>query len=167
MCVSEMAYTVCVPLPKIQFTLLHIGETERYPKLQKLNPNFHKAKVILPPSFSLFLITLGHWLARISPFRYTNIRFRYLFLKSSKHPRPERILYAFPKLILFAFIASTFDAKTPSKAHCDTDQYIKFSKIIRSTNLREQCSLCALSKLNFSKRFWYFKYLLLLWEISA
>ena len=33
-CVSEMTYTVYVPLPKIQFTLLHIGETERYPKLQ-------------------------------------------------------------------------------------------------------------------------------------
>ena len=43
-CVSEMTYTVYVPLPKIQLTLLHIRETERYPKLQKLNPNFHMAK---------------------------------------------------------------------------------------------------------------------------
>ena len=72
------------------------------------------------------------------------------------------------------FIASTFDAKTPSKAHYDleveikeqcelfTDQYIEISEIIRSTNLREQCSLYALSKLKFSKRLWYFKYLLLL-----
>ena len=78
-CVSEVAYTVYVPLPKIQLTLLHIGETERYPKLQKLNPNFHMAKVILLPIFSLFLITLGHWLAGKSPFRHTNIRFRYFF----------------------------------------------------------------------------------------
>ena len=89
-CVSEMTYTVYVHLPKIQFRLLHIGETERYPKLQKLNPNFHMAKVILLPIFSLFLITLGHWLARKSPFRHTNIRFRYLFLKSRKHaPQKE------------------------------------------------------------------------------
>ena len=58
--VSEMTYTVYAPLPKIQFTLLHIRETERYPKLQKLNPNFHMAKTILLPIFSLFLITLGH-----------------------------------------------------------------------------------------------------------
>ena len=171
--VSEMTYTVYAPLPKIQFTLLHIRETERYPKLQKLNPNFHMAKTILP-IFSLFLITLGHWLERKSPFRYTNIRFRYLFLKSRKHAPPKRILYAFPKLIMFLFIASTFDAKTPSKAHYDlevgikehcelfTDQYIEISEILRSTNLREQCSLYALSKLKFSKRLWYFKYLLLL-----
>ena len=74
-CLSEMAYTVCVPLPKIQFTLLHIGETERYPKLQTLNPNFHMEKAILLPIFSLFLITMGHWLARKSRFRYKNIRF--------------------------------------------------------------------------------------------
>ena len=173
-CVSEMTYTVYVPLPKIQFTLLHIGETERYPELQKLNPNFHMAKAILLPIFSLFLITLGHWLARKLPFRYTNIRFRYLFLKSRKLAPPKRILYAFPKLILFLFIASTFDAKTPSEAHYDleveikqhcelfTDHYIEISEIIRSTNLREQCSLYALSKLKFSKRLWYFKYLLLL-----
>ena len=58
--VSEMTYTVYAPLPKIQFTLLHIRETERYPKLQKLNPNFQMAKTILLPIFSLFLITLGH-----------------------------------------------------------------------------------------------------------
>ena len=173
-CVSEMTYTVYAPLPKIQFTLLHIRETERYPKLQKLNPNFHMAKTILLPIFSLFLITLGHWLERKSPFRHTNIRFRYLFLKSRKHAPPKRILYAFSKLIMFLFIASTFDAKTPSKAHYDleveikqhcelfTDQYIEISEIIRSTNLREQCSLYALSKLKFSKRLWYFKYLLLL-----
>ena len=99
--VSEMTYTVYAPLPKIQFTLLHIRETERYPKLQKLNPNFHMAKTILLPIFSLFLITLGHWLERKSPFRYTNIRFRYLFLKSRKHAPPKRILYAFSKLIMF------------------------------------------------------------------
>ena len=83
-CVSEMAYTVCVPLTKIQFTLLHIGETERYPKFQKLNPNFQMAKAILLPILSLILITLGHWLARKSPFRYTNIRFRHLFSKVKK-----------------------------------------------------------------------------------
>ena len=89
-CVSGMTYTVYAPLPKIQFTLLHIRETERYPKLQKLNPNFHMAKTILLPIFSLFLITLGHWLKIKSPFRYTNIRFRYLFLKSRKHaPQKE------------------------------------------------------------------------------
>ena len=173
-CVSEITYTVYAPLPKIQFMLLHIRETERYPKLQKLNPNFHMAKTILRPIFSLFLITLGHWLERKSPFRYTNIRFRYLFLKSRKHAPPKRILYAFSKLIMFLFIASTFDAKTPSKAHYDleveikqhcelfTDQYIEISEIIRSTNLREQCSLYALSKLKFSKHLWYFKYFLLL-----
>ena len=172
-CVSEMTYTVYAPLPKIQFTLLHIRETERYPKLQKLNPNFHMAKTILLPIFSLFLITLGHWLERKSPFRYTNIRFRYLFLKSRKHAPPKRILYAFSKLIMFLSIASTFDAKTPSEAHYDleveikqhcelfTDQYIEISEIIRSTKLREQCSLYALSKLKFSKRLWCFKYLLL------
>ena len=173
-CVSEMTYTVYAPLSKIQFMLLHIRETERYPKLQKLNPNFHMAKTILLPIFSLFLTTVGHWLERKSPFRYTNIRFRYLFLKSRKHAPPKRILYAFSKLIMFLFIASTLDAKTPSKAHYDleveikqhcelfTDQYIEISEIIRSTNLREQCSLYALSKLKFSKRLWYFKYLLLL-----
>ena len=64
MSVVGMTYTVYAPLPKIQFTLLHIQETERYPKLQKLNPNFHMAKTILLPIFSLFLITLGHWLER-------------------------------------------------------------------------------------------------------
>ena len=174
MCVSEMTYTVYAPLPKIQFTLLHIREIERYSNLQKLNPNFHMAKTILLPIFSLSLITLGHWLKRKSLFRYTNIRFRYLFLKSRKHAPPKRILYSFSKLIMFLFIASTFDPKTPSKAHYDlevelkqhcelyTDQYIEISEKIRSTNLRQQYSLYPLSKLKFSKHLWYFKYLLLL-----
>ena len=61
----------------------------------------------------------------------------------------KRILYAFSKLIMFLFIASTFDAKTPSKTHYDleveikqhcelfTDQYIEISEIIRSTNLSD------------------------------
>ena len=51
--VSEMRYTVYAPLPKIQFTLLHIRETERYPKLQKLNPNFTWQKLSFF-QFSLF-----------------------------------------------------------------------------------------------------------------
>ena len=54
-----------------------------------------------------------------------NIRFRYLFLKSRKHAPPKRILYAFPKLILFLLIASTFDPKIPSKAHYDLEVEIK------------------------------------------
>ena len=51
---SEMTYTVYAPVPKIQFTLLQIRETERYPKLQKLNPNFHMAKTILLTIFFSF-----------------------------------------------------------------------------------------------------------------
>ena len=144
-CVRDDIYNLCSST-KNSIYVAPYSETERYPKLKKLNPNFHMAKTMLLPIFSLFLITLGHWLERKSPFRYTNIRFRYLFLKSRKHAPPKRILYAFSKLIMFLFIASTFDAKTPSKAHYDlevelkqhcelfTDQYIKISEKIRSTN---------------------------------
>ena len=68
----------------------------------------------------------------------------------------KRILYAFSKLIKFLFIASTFDANTPSKAHYDleveikqhcelfTDQYIEISEMIRSTNLRAMFTICAI-----------------------
>ena len=51
---------------------------------------------------------------------------------------PKRILYTFSKLIMFFFIASTFDAKSPSKAHYDLEVEIKehFASFLQTNTLK-------------------------------
>ena len=83
------------------------------------------------------------------------------------------------KVFLFLLVAFTFDGKVPSKIQHDmnsvankdhelfTNQYFAVADMIRSNCLKEQFSLYALSKLEFSKlkfskHYWYFKYLLIL-----
>ena len=83
------------------------------------------------------------------------------------------------KVFLFLLVAFTFDGKVPSKTQHDmnsvvnkdhelfTNQYFAVADMIRSNCLKEQFSLYALSKLEFSKlkfskHYWYFKYLLIL-----
>ena len=83
------------------------------------------------------------------------------------------------KVFLFLLVAFTFDGKVPSNTQHDmnsvenndhelfTNQYFAVADMIRSNCLKDQFSLYALSKLEFSKlkfskHYWYFKYLLIL-----
>ena len=83
------------------------------------------------------------------------------------------------KVFLFLLVAFICDGKVPSKTQHDmnsvvnkdhelfTNQYFAVADMIRSNCLKEQFSLYALSKLEFSKlkfskHYWYFKYLLIL-----
>ena len=147
--------------------------------LHKPVPVFYMNIKAFFPVFFLFLLTLGKWLTKtFSPCRIS-IKFKYLFLKSRKRFRKQHMCLILQKVFLFLLVALTFDGKVPSKTQHDinsvenkdhelfTNQYFAVADMIRSNCLKEQFSLYALSKLDFSKlkfskHYWYFKYLLIL-----
>ena len=131
------------------------------------------------PVFFLFLLTLGKWLTKTFSPCQISIKCKYLFLKSRKRFRKQHMCLILQKVFLFLLVAFTFDGKVPSKTQHDmnsvvnkdhelfTNQYFAVADMIRSNCLKEQFSLYALSKLEFSKlkfskHYRYFKYLLIL-----
>ena len=98
-----------------------------------------------------------------------------------KKPGMSRVKLAMRVRPTGPLVAFIFDGKVPSKTQHDTNnvvnkdhelftntnQYFTVADMIRSNCLKEQFSLYALSKLEFSKQkfskhYWYFKYLLIL-----
>ena len=131
------------------------------------------------PMFFLFLITLGKWLTKTFSSCHISIKFKYIFLKFRKRLRKQRMCLIVQKVFLYLFVAFTFDGKVPSQTQYDmnnavnkdrelfTNRYLDVADMIRSNCLKEQFSLyglskLGLSKLKFSKHYWYFKYLLIL-----
>ena len=147
--------------------------------LHKPVPVFYMNIKAFFPVFFLFLLTLGKWLTKTFSPCHISIKFKSLFLKSRKRLRKQHMCLILQKLFLFLLVAFTFDGKVPSKTQHDinsvenkdhelfTNQYFAVADMIRSNCLKEQFSLYALSKLDFSKlkfskHYWYFKYLLIL-----
>ena len=147
--------------------------------LHKPVPVFYMNIKAFFPVFFLFLLTLGKWLTKTFSPCHISIKFKYLFLKSRKRFRKQHMCLILQKVFLFLLVAFTFDQKVPSKTQHDmnsvenkdhelfTNQYFAVADMIRSNCLKEQFSLHALSKLDFSKlefskHYWYFKYLLML-----
>ena len=147
--------------------------------LHKPVPVFYMNIKAFFPVFYLFLLTLGKWLTKTFSPCHISIKFKYLFLKSRKRFRKQHMCLMLQKVFLFLLVAFTFDGKVPSKTQHDmnsvvnkdhelfTNQYFAVADMIRSNCLKEQFSLYALSKLEFSKlkfskHYWYFKYLLIL-----
>ena len=147
--------------------------------LHKPVPVFYMNIKAFSPVFFLFLLTLGKWLTKTFSLCHISITFKYLFFKSRKHFHKQHICLILQKVFLFLLVAFTFDGKVPSKTQHDmnsvvnkdhelfTNQYFAVADMIRSNCLKEQFSLYALSKLEFSKlkfskHYWYFKYLLIL-----
>ena len=60
-----------------------------------------------------FLITLGKWLTETFFFCHISIKFKYLFLKSRKDLRKQRLCFVLQKVFSFLLVAFTFDAKVP------------------------------------------------------
>ena len=146
--------------------------------LHKPVPVFYMNIKAFFPVFFLFLLTLGKWLTKTFSPCHISIKFKYLFLKSRKRFRKQHMCLILQKVFLFLLVAFTFDGKVPSKTQHDmnsvvnkdhelfTNQYFAVADMIRSNCLKEQFSLYALSKLEFStlkfsKHYWYFKYLLI------
>ena len=120
------------------------------------------------------MVTISNWIRKETFSYYTNIKHKYLFLKSRRHFRKHGTLFVFQKVLLFLLVVLTFDAKLPSRTQNDlntaivkdnelfTIQYITTADVIRSNHIKNQSSLYALTKLKFSKHHSYFKYLLIL-----
>ena len=147
--------------------------------LHKPVPVFYMNIKAFFPVFFLFLLTLGKWLTKTFSPCHISIKFKYLFLKSRKRFHKQHMCLILRKLFLFLLVAFTFDGKVPPKTQHDmnsvenkdhelfTNQFFAVADMIRSNSLKEQFSLYALSKfefskLKFSKHYWYFKYLLIL-----
>ena len=117
---------------------------------------------------------MSNWIRKETFSYYTNIKHKYLFLKSRRHFRKHGTLFVFQKVLLFLLVVLTFDAKLPSRTQNDlntaivkdnelfTIQYITTADVIRSNHIKNQSTLYALTKLKFSKHHSYFKYLLIL-----
>ena len=140
----------------------------------KLGPEAHTIKLVFFPLLFLFMVTISNWIRKETFSYYTNIKHKYLFLKSRGHFRKHGTLFVFQKVLLFLLVVLTFDAKLPSRTQNDlntaivkdnelfTIQYITTANVIRSNHIKNQSSLYALTKLKFSKHHSYFKYLLIL-----
>ena len=134
----------------------------------------HTIKLVFLPLLFLFMVTISNWIRKETFSYYTNIKHKYLFLKSKRHFRKHGTLFVFQKILLFLLVVLTFDAKLPSRTQNDlntaivkdnelfTIQYITTADVIRSNHIKNQSSLYALTKLKFSKHHSYFKYLLIL-----
>ena len=173
--VSGVAYTLDDSFPSNNATRsLNLKNV-----LHKPVPVFYMNIKAFFPVFFLFLLTLGKWLTKTFSPCHISIKFKYLFLKSRKRFRKQHMCLILQKVLLFLPVAFTFDGKVLSKTQHDmnsvvnkdhelfTNQYFAVADMIRSNCLKEQFSLYALSKLEFSKlkfskHYWYFKYLLIL-----
>ena len=131
-------------------------------------------KLVFFPLIFLFMVTISNWIRKETFSYYTNIKHKYLFLKSRRHSRKQGTLFVFQKVLLFLLVVLTFDAKLPSRTQNDLNtaivkdnelfmiQYITTADVIRSNHIKNQSSFYALTKLKFSKHHSYFKYLLIL-----
>ena len=140
----------------------------------KSDPEAHTIKLVFIPLIFLFIVTISNWIRKETFSYYTNIKHKYLFLKSRRHSRKQGTLFVFQKVLLFLLVVLTFDAKLPSRTQNDlntaivkdnelfTIQYITTADVIRSNHIKNQSSFYALTKLKFSKHHSYFKYLLIL-----
>ena len=140
----------------------------------KLGPEAHTIKLVFFPLLFLFMVTISNWIRKETFPYYTNVKHKYLFLKSRRHFRKHDTLFVFQKVLLFLLVVLTFDAKLPSRTQNDlntaivkdnelfTIQYITTVDVIRPNHIKNQSSLYALTKLKFSKHHSYFKYLLIL-----
>ena len=140
----------------------------------KSDPEAHTIKLVFFPLIFLFMVTISNWIRKETFSYYTNIKHKYLFLKSRRHSRKQGTLFVFQKVLLFLLVVLTFDAKLPSRTQNDlntaivkdnelfTIQYITTADVIRSNHIKNQSSFYALTKLKFSKHHSYFKYLLIL-----
>ena len=120
------------------------------------------------------MVTISNWIRKETFSYYTNIKHKYLFLKSRRHFRKHGTLFVFQKVLSFLPVVLTFDARLPSRTQNDlntaivkdnelfTIQYITTADVIRSNHIKNQSSLYALTKLKFSEHHSYFKYLLIL-----
>ena len=140
----------------------------------KSGPEAHTIKLVFFPLLFLFMVTISNWIRRETFSYYTNIKHKYLFLKSRRHFRKHGTLFVFQKILIFLLVVFTFDAKLPSRTQNDlntaivknnelfTIQYITTADVIKSNHNKNQFSLYALTELKFSKQHSYFKYLLIL-----
>ena len=169
---SGMAYTSDVFfLSNDVFQLFGLNNIKNHSNVfHKPRPVFLMTIKAFFPFLFIFLITLGKWLTETSSFCHINIKFKYLFLKSRRRLRKQHICFVSQKVFLFLLVAFTFDAKVPSKTQHDmnnavnrdhelfTNQYFAVTDILYQIVF----SFYALSKLKFTKHYWYFKYLLIL-----
>ena len=131
-------------------------------------------KLVFFPLLFLFMVTISNWIRKETFSYYTNIKHKYLFLKSRRHFRKHGTLFVFQKVLLFLLVVLTFDAKLPPRTQNDLNtaivkdnelfmiQYITTADVIRSNHIKNQSSFYALTKLKFSNHHSYFKYILIL-----
>ena len=70
------------------------------------------------------MVTISNWIRKETFSYYTNIKHKYLFLKSRRHSRKQGTLFVFQKVLLFLLVVLTFDAKLPSRTQNDLNTAI-------------------------------------------
>ena len=157
---------------KIKANLEHTEKTQHYPHVSKHSCDFYVANLSLLSLLFAVLGSIGQWLANRSILRYSDIKFKNLFLKSNKPSKKQSKHFMLPKAILFFLIIISNDVESPNnnqhdrefQQHCQlfTNEYLKTAEKMKTNQLREQLSTYALSKLKFRENFAYFRFILLL-----
>ena len=124
--------------------LLYLNNIKNYSNVfHKPVPIFYMTIKAFFPLVFLFLTTLGKCLTETFSFCHMSIKFKYLFLKSTKRLCKQRTCFVLHKVCLFLLVAFTFDAKVLLKTQHDmnnvvnkdhelyTNQYFAVADIIR------------------------------------
>ena len=154
---------------KIKTSLENTESTQHYTRVSRHSRDSYVTNLSLLSLLFAVLGSISQWLANRSVFRYSDIKFKKLFLKSKKPSKKQSKHFMLPKAILFFLIIISNDVKSPNnnqhdgefQQHCElfTNEYLKIAERMITNQLREQLSTYALSKLKFRANFAYFRFI--------
>ena len=132
---------------KIKANLEYTEKTQHYPHVSKHSYDFYVANLSLLSLLFAVLGSISQRLANRSVLRYSDIKFKNLFLKSNKPSTKQSKHFMLPKAILFFLIIISNDVESPNnnqhrefQQHCElfTNEYLKTAEKMKTNQLREQ-----------------------------
>ena len=133
---NKYIYSYLKP-PKKKTGLENTEKVQHYPHVNGHSRDSYVANLSLLSLLFVVLGSIGQWFANRSVFRYPDIKFKYLFLKSKK-PNKQSKLFMLSKAVLFFLIIISNDVKSPNnnqhdrefQQHCElsTNRYLKIAE---------------------------------------
>ena len=106
---------------KIKTSLENTERTQHYPHVSRRSRDSYVANLSLLSLLFAVLGSISQWLANRSVFRFPDIKFKNLFLKSKKPSKNQSKLFMLPKAILFFLIIISNDVKSPNNNQHDME----------------------------------------------
>ena len=129
---------------KIKANLEYTEKTQHYPHVSKHSYDFYVANLSLLSLLFAVLGSISQWLANRSVLRYSDIKFKNLFLKSNKPSEKQSKHFMLPKAILFFLIIISNDVESHNnnqhdrefQQHCKlfTNEYLKTAEKMQKSS---------------------------------